>query len=238
MHAFDASGLLDVWERSHALASPERSLALLAYGYPQVSRDELAKVPLGRRDALLTRLRVALFGDGLNLVATCPHCGGTVESALDAAWLAGDAPLPAEQSLTLGRAVATVRAATLADLIGLPPDAGAARRLLAARCVIQDDGAAVTAEALSDADLAVIAAALDAADPAATTELVLNCPDCGTGWSNAFDIAAFFWREIDAWARRTLREVHALARAYAWSERDVLALSPTRRTLYLELCGA
>ena len=45
------------------------------------------------------------------------------------------------------------------------------------------------------------------------------------------------WLEIDAWARRTLRDVHALASAYAWSERDVLALSPTRRTLYRELCG-
>ena len=69
-------------------------------------------------------------------------------------------------------------------------------------------------------------------------ELALECPDCSQRWLAAFDIATFLWHEIDVWARRTLREVHALARAYAWREPDVLALSPTRRQIYLELSGA
>ena len=32
-------------------------------------------------------------------------------------------------------------------------------------------------------------------------------------------------------------EVHALASAYHWHERDILALSPVRRQAYLELLG-
>ena len=40
---------------------------------------------------------------------------------------------------------------------------------------------------------------------------------------------------MHAWARRTLRDVHVLARAYGWREADVLALSPTRRQIYVEL---
>ena len=49
------------------------------------------------------------------------------------------------------------------------------------------------------------------------------------------DVAAFFWTELNAWAVRLLREIHALASAYGWREADILALSPKRRDLYLEL---
>jgi hypothetical protein len=75
------------------------------------------------------------------------------------------------------------------------------------------------------------------ADPQADVELALACPSCGHQWPAAFDIASFLWKELHAWALRTLREVHTLARSYGWREDDVLALSGTRRQLYLELCG-
>jgi hypothetical protein len=35
-----------------------------------------------------------------------------------------------------------------------------------------------------------------------------------------------------------LREIEALARAYGWSEREILDLSPQRRHTYLELVSA
>ena len=41
--------------------------------------------------------------------------------------------------------------------------------------------------------------------------------------------------EVQARARRLLREVDVLARAYGWTEADVLALSEQRRTAYLEI---
>ena len=65
--------------------------------------------------------------------------------------------------------------------------------------------------------------------------LALACPACGHRWQSVFDIAAFLWREIDAWAQRTLRDVHALARGYGWHESDILALTATRRQIYLEM---
>ena len=52
------------------------------------------------------------------------------------------------------------------------------------------------------------------------------------------DIAGFFWAELDAWARRLLREIHTLARFYGWSEAEILALSPLRRRCYLEMVQA
>lgn len=72
------------------------------------------------------------------------------------------------------------------------------------------------------------------ADPQAEIELAFECCDCAEPWTEIFDIAAYLWDEVNAWAMRTFHEVHCLASAYGWSEREVLAVSPRRRSLYLE----
>jgi hypothetical protein len=60
---------------------------------------------------------------------------------------------------------------------------------------------------------------------------------CTYSWHAAFDIATYLATEVHTWASRQLREVHDLARAYGWSEAEILAMSPTRRRAYLELLG-
>jgi hypothetical protein len=72
-------------------------------------------------------------------------------------------------------------------------------------------------------------------DPRANIELALECPACGHNWEALFDVVSFFWKEIEAWSRRVLGEVHALASAYGWTEREILALSPWRREFYLQM---
>jgi hypothetical protein len=72
-------------------------------------------------------------------------------------------------------------------------------------------------------------------DPGADVRIGLSCPACQHGWTLGFDIVSFIWGEIEDWAQRLLADVHVLAQAYGWSERDILALSPTRRQLYLEM---
>jgi hypothetical protein len=66
----------------------------------------------------------------------------------------------------------------------------------------------------------------------------MSCPACQHEWLAMFDILSFFWTEIEAWAYRTLRQVHTLASAYGWREADVLAISAWRRQRYLEMVGA
>jgi hypothetical protein len=73
------------------------------------------------------------------------------------------------------------------------------------------------------------------ADALGDVQLALTCPQCGHEWQAPFDIASFLWTEINAWAHRTLQDVHELARAYGWREADILALSPWRRQVYLEM---
>ena len=63
----------------------------------------------------------------------------------------------------------------------------------------------------------------------------LGCPTCGRAWLVPFDIAAFFWDDLDAWVRRTARDVGTLAAQFGWAEADILAMGADRRALYLEL---
>ncbi len=76
------------------------------------------------------------------------------------------------------------------------------------------------------------------ADPQAETMVHLTCPSCGHGWDLLFDIAEFFWREISVHAQRLLREIDTLARAYGWTEREILSLPAQRRQTYLEMLVA
>jgi hypothetical protein len=77
-----------------------------------------------------------------------------------------------------------------------------------------------------------------AADPAAEISLRLTCPACAYEWELLFDIAEFFWTEISAQAQRLVREIDALARAYGWTEREILSLPAQRRQTYLEMLAA
>jgi hypothetical protein len=91
---------------------------------------------------------------------------------------------------------------------------------------------------LPESVVSAMAEQMAQADAPADIQLALTCPVCGQHWQAIFDIVSFFWSEIDAWAYRTLRDVHCLAAAYGWREADILALSPWRRQFYLEMVQA
>ena len=76
---------------------------------------------------------------------------------------------------------------------------------------------------------------MSALDPQAEVLIDLSCPACQAREQILFDIAAFFWSEIAARAKRLLHEIHLLARAYCWSEADILGMSPGRRDCYLTM---
>jgi len=119
------------------------------------------------------------------------------------------------------------------------PEVEEARRRLAERCVLEArrDGQPVAVGDFSEDELAALAAGMVEADPGAELLLELLCPACGEVWWELLDVAAFFWAELEVQARRLLREVSVLARAHGWREADVLALSPWRRAMYLEMVG-
>ena len=240
MRAPAAAALLAAWESGFSLAAPARPLALLALGTDAVD-GKLADDPtVGERDRRLLRLRARVFGNALTALVSCPRCGEPAEVALAISDLllesvpgeAGEHTLEAA-----GRAV-RFRLPTAGDLVAAAAldEVALARAAILDRCLLSVDGVpAADAPPLSELVVGKVAEAMAAADPQAGVELAIDCPECDAGWCAPFDIGAFFWAELHAWAQRTLLDVHTLARAYGWREADVLALSSARRKLYVEM---
>src|SRR5262245_32039766 len=78
MATITAADWLRAWETCATRAPHARAIELLGVA-SAASRDSLARMPLGRRDALLLELRARLFGAELACTATCPACAGRLE---------------------------------------------------------------------------------------------------------------------------------------------------------------
>ena len=244
MRAPGPNELMERWERAQALPTVERPLALLATVDDAAAWAEWERMPLGRRDAQLLALREQTFGPELQCLADCPRCQTPVEFSVPARELQlppanDDLPL----SLTRAGLTLAFRLPNTTDLAAAATerDPAAARRRLFTRCLLsatREDGAAVAPDAVPDDLVHAAGERMAEADAQADVVFALRCPQCGGAWEASFDVTAFFWQELQTWARRLLREVHELASAYGWSQGEILALSPARRHAYLELIRA
>jgi len=240
MGALSARDLLLIWERGERRCPAERALALLAAACPELPDDALAALSLGRREARLFGLYRETFGTGLDLATPCPRCGATLEIALEIDDLGlGDGVDAEPVEIEEGGLLLRLRPLTGGDLAAAAAcaDAAEARLLLAGRAVLAASrgGTLIAPSALSDPEIGVVSRALAGLDPQAEILLDLDCPGCGHHWQSLLDAADCLWHEIDAAARRLLREVHLLARSYSWREADILAMSAARRRSYLEI---
>lgn len=251
MRALSASELLAVWEQGLIQQPTQQALTLLAVACAGTPPEALAELSIGQRDARLLTLREWTFGPQLVSLATCPNCGERLELTFDVADLRAPTSTPAfysqeanqdeveALSLSVADYQVCFRLPNSLDLIAIAgyEDATASRRLLLARCLLaahQDDQEAAVDQLPPDVIEAVVNYMAEA-DPQADVQLALTCPECDHQWQAAFDIVSFFWHEVNAWAYRTLHEVHTLAMAYGWPEADILAMSPWRRQFYLEM---
>jgi hypothetical protein len=237
MLALRAPDVLALWEQGRARHPIDRALLLFAAACPELPADRLADLPLGERNAALLRLRRRTFGPEVRAYIDCPACRERMELALQV-----DMFLPPKTGAPSGGELETdgfrFRLPTSRDLSALLGHAdaeSAAAQLLERCCVGRPDGA--TTSSLHGL-LEKIEAGLEVLDPGADIELSLVCESCAHRWAAPFDIAAVLWDEVDARARALLAAVHTLARAYGWSEREVLALGEQRREAYLEMVTA
>ena len=236
-----AGEALEAWERGSAQGQAERGLLLLGLAHAGTGLDALADLSVGRRDGDLLALREAMFGNRIEGCADCPACGETMELSFSTTDLHIEAPCDAALEVRVGNSGASLRRITSRDLLALRQSAAAdPRRALLARCVLSADidGREADAAALPAPVIEAASQALAQADPQADIKLSTTCAACGHAWQAPFDILSYLWTELDSWAARILREVHVLARAYGWRESDILALSPARRKLYLDMAAS
>lgn len=224
-----------MWECGCAEDPIERALTILACCTGD-SKERLAHLGVGDRDARLLRLHAQMFGPSLDGFAECPACHECLEYTLLTHDLAVEPPEDIPIALTAGDRSITLRvpdSLDLAEIAECADEVNAARQL-AKRCIV-DTGTELAQDELTDELIEAIAARIAAADPRTETLIALSCSACRHEWEVTLDIERFLWSKISAVGKRLLREVHALASVYGWSEADILALSPARRQSYLEL---
>ncbi|HEY2324275.1 MAG TPA: phage baseplate protein [Thermoanaerobaculia bacterium] len=217
------SELLSIWERGVGQRPSGRALALL--------EGDATGLPVGRRDALLLDLREQIFGNALTGITSCPACGEEIELSFAVGEVRAEPSEVQSVRVVEGEYDLEARLPTSADLAAIETlgDLSLARETLFERCV------GVAMRDLPSPVVDSVIAAMAAADPQADVQVEAACPSCGEQWREPFDIASYLFSELSVFARRLLSDVHELAAAYGWSERDILALSPARRTAYLEM---
>jgi hypothetical protein len=232
--------LVEVWEEGCASGAATRAHLLLSRTHPELSDRELDAMPLGVRDGLLMDLRQHLFGSTLESVLGCPRCGESLEIAVDVNELqAGSGSRDGTGAeWTGGDLSVRFRVPTSGDLRDLEEcrDSEEVHRRLLERCVLEAHRGAesIGPSQLMPEEAVALGEQIAHADPRAELMLETRCPNCGCSWDSLLDIASFLWHELDIHVRRLVAEVHTLASAYSWSERDILAMSARRRQLYLE----
>jgi hypothetical protein len=241
---------------SWASASPlpiERISALLER-YVSVDSTQAGwvhELTLGDREALLLHIIRLTFGNRIPCTLKCPACMKFMEVELQTDQLLLPSATNQEQfheeafiadetswqvRFRMPRAC-DVEAAIEGG--GSPTDAVAT---VLRHCVEevwrQNDGdrhASITADWWPAGLDAQIVARLAEIDPQAEIVLRLDCPTCGNRFSSVFDTGDYLLRELDGRERQLLYDVHRLAMAYHWSEKDILRMAPRKRKQYLKL---
>src|SRR5260370_11389559 len=232
MGALAGQQLLTAWEHSRTLPEQEAALSLLALAWPGRSTDELARLPLGERNALLLELRAALFGPRMEGFAICPQCGAELELTADPRALAqGLRSEPAEASEEIaGYCMRPVSALDLRASSHAASEEEARGILLTRSLGLEEHELAQLSESA-----AALAERFDRVNASAEIRVRLECAVCRNRPVLDLDVPRFLLREVAAAARRLLADIHELASAYGWSEEAIASMSAARRAASLEV---
>jgi hypothetical protein len=234
-------------QEAMAASAPRAATITELLGGCLAEPDETAAEDLcvGDREALLLHLRRTAFGERIEAMVDCPQC----RERLDLELRTSDLLLPPGELARPRFAVSVeangagwrtvLRRVTGADQQAVLDAEDPATALLR-RCVVElvrDDGVAWPVEDIPDELAGALDEVLRRSDPQAEIHLDLACPACGHGFTAPFDPTAQLFAELAAESSLLLREVAAIARAFHWRERDILALPRGRRQAYAALAA-
>lgn len=199
-------------------------------GHPP-TRTALDGLLLGDRNRLILALLNASYGVPQSLLMNCSssECTAAYEIPLDIASILNTRaqdPAGAVFWLPAADGEVAMRLPTGADIAAIADAGMAAEHLLLERCLIAPCPNAEVRHQLEDA--------IRSRDPCAELMYVTHCSECGADIEGLLDPLALLLGEMNrlggVWV-----ELDQLARAYHWSEAELLALPAFRRRRYLQL---
>lgn len=184
--------------------------------------------------ALLQLLAATDSIDRLRLLARCrqPECKEWFEFELPIAALSDGVPqsdtilvrLKRERSVVLRRP----NGRDLSEWRDLRPESRRAAIDAMLRSLVVEGHA-------SPEDESVLAEALSAQDPLVAFTASCTCPACGSTNEVGVDLEDIVLVRLKRKQRALVRDIHRLASHYGWTEAEVLAIPPHRRTDYLTM---
>lgn len=226
--------LLEAWDQASVAPVAGRGAVLVQLAGLCPDLDSVLDLGVSECAALAALAHATAFGREVAGVITCSSCGELLSAQVS---------LPnAEELLTAATAGPrqavvgefTVRAPTTRDLLAAAATPDRARAVLLSRCVRHGDGSPVDPAQLTQEEASLLDEAAEAITAATMTTLCARCPACGEQVRAALDTAAVLWDRVDIAAPALMEEVAVLARAFGWSEADLLAMPAARRAAYLE----
>ena len=237
----DGETLLALWERALAQPSPTRGDALL-----DALREGMPSArTLGERNVLLAGLHAQLFGRSIALLSHCPSCAAVAQFSGDCDMLAGQHVRDVtalSHGFTVDDYSIEYRLPDHGDVLDASAhdtDDAFARDLLE-RCILwcSRDGQPCAPPDLPLTVLDALSQRMEDLDPAANLSFALTCPDCATHWDARLDLGHLVWQKVQAAAERLLLDIDTLARAYGWTESEIMGLTSARRAAYIQLAAS
>ena len=213
---------------------PALVTALLDACAPAAATDAWWVRTVGERvSALLALLHRSSGDDAIALTLRCAaaDCGARFDVALPHDALPEAAAASAVSLRGAGGHTLTLRLPTGDDLRAWHAQPPTTRAQMLARLRVDRDADADA----DDADVAPAAAALADADPLVAFAIACTCPECGHAAEREIDLEELALQRLEARQHGLLREVHAIASRYGWTEREILAIAASRRARYLAL---
>ncbi len=242
MRPLTATELLQVWERSLNQTILEKTFNLLATACSAADTKDIGHLSIGERDARLLQLREWTFGSRLQNMIKCPQCNEVIEWQSDTNKLYLQ-PIPPDLSVrTFEMEKDSIhirfRLPDSHDVLNAATNKEGNKTILQ-NCILEISSKNGTPDVreLTEEIWMTLNDRMAKEDPQANISISLDCPSCFYRWEAVFDIVSFFWAEINNWATRILQEVYLLARAFGWSEKDILNMSSRRRQLYIQMIG-
>jgi len=209
---------------------------------------------IGDRARLLLSLRRQMFGNAMPCIVRCPACNERMDLELtaDDLLLKRDAPpqLCYEDVVEVDgeRLRVTFHLPTGGEVEKAVRSAReneeTAAKLLARGCIDKvtknshSDSWKIEPPEWPEALYPEVSARIEELDPEAEIKLRLTCPACSREFEDFIDAGEYLFQELAACQRSTYQEIHQLAKAYHWSEADLLKMGSRKRRLYLELLAA
>lgn len=239
MRTLAAADIVSVWELGQRRVDWHRALVVLAPALPRMKPSELSALTIGQRNAYLFALRQRVIGPVMNALVNCSICREPLEfeQRVDEVLQGYQPPVRREFEFTDGVFVVRYRLLTSEDLAcaGSGLDVSSAKGTLISRAVVEAfrHGSPVSAADLPGDVVGALGEHMAERDPLSSVAVPLACAACGHVWAAPLDIVSFLWAELEVQANLAFEDVVSLARAYGWSESEILLMSPTRRQYYL-----